>query len=452
MKSLSIAAELAGFALAAALVSSAAAQSKSDSFAGSDHQNATIRSVRALASEDGWAVEVISTRPLVPSLSRAENPPRLIVDLPNAHLSKIQSRLAFQSSGIAAVRISQFQTAVARIVLDLAQPVRYSWDAAGNRLTIRVHPAEKLPHTSSAGSFAAVEAVALPVASGESSNRPVIVTSGSLAPGSSVTAGANATILRLRQDGEVRVCPGTTVSVTPSQSGGSLMLALNTGALEAHYSLGSSVDSVLTPDFRILLAGPGEFDYAISADRRGNTCIQALPGNRTSLTVSELLGDGSYQVKPDEQVVFRSGHLLVDAAPGPGSCGCPRAMPELLHAPAIAPDRKEPPVAEGTGSGPYDRETEPTRLADRQPFPAEKSGMLPSAKANDIHIQVDSSLVFRASDRASGPPAPSEQAERLPARSLPRPALDETVVRPPRSALHHGFLGKIRGFLSAVFG
>jgi AMIN domain len=145
MKSLPIEAKLAGFALAAALVSSATAQSKPASLVRPDRASATIRSVRALASEDGWAIEVISTRPLVPSLSRAENPPRLIIDLPNAHLANIQSRLAFQSSGIASVRISQFQITVARIVLDLAQPVRYSWDAAGNRLTIRVHPAETGP-------------------------------------------------------------------------------------------------------------------------------------------------------------------------------------------------------------------------------------------------------------------------------------------------------------------
>jgi YD repeat-containing protein len=145
MKPLSIEAKLARFALAAALVSSATAQSKPASLVRTDRASVAIRSVRALASEDGWAVEVISTRPLVPSLSRAENPPRLIIDLPNARLENIQSRLAFQSSGIAGVRISQFQLTVARIVLDLAQPVRYSWDAAGNRLTIRVYPAETGP-------------------------------------------------------------------------------------------------------------------------------------------------------------------------------------------------------------------------------------------------------------------------------------------------------------------
>jgi hypothetical protein len=160
--------KLACFALAAVFAASAT----SELVATSDSADATIRSVRALDSEGGWAVEVISTRPLVPSLSRAENPPRLIIDLPNAHLSNIQRRLAFQSTAIAGVRISQFHMTVARIVLDLAQPVRYSWDAAGNRLTIRLHPAEN----ASAGP-AAGQPVLLPTASTEPSTSTVVLTS-----------------------------------------------------------------------------------------------------------------------------------------------------------------------------------------------------------------------------------------------------------------------------------
>src|SRR5580704_6077461 len=395
-----------------------------------------VRSVRVLP---GPAVEILSSRPLVPAISTLDNPPRLVIDLPNAdvpaNLSGINNRIDTSAQEIRRVRVNQYQNAppVTRVVVDLVKPVGHTWDAAGNRLMVRLRASsgQVTAKPPSVPAFTqGIQPAAVPLGPGSSGT--VVLAGSRAAAGSSVTAGSETSVLRLQRGGEVLVCPGTTVSVTSSQNGNTLMLAVNTGALEAHYKLDASADSILTPDFRILLAGPGEFHYAVSADSRGNTCVRALPGNTASVIVSELLGEGNYQVKPTEQIVFHSGRLnLVDAA-APASCGCPPPeIPVLRASAAPVPDAALPSTssssiqsgqaggtAKPVGTGSLPGGSLPGEAAALPP----ETAPLPTPMPNAVHVTVDAPMVFRAEDLATNSPpkaAPIRDAELLQVRDVP---------------------------------
>jgi hypothetical protein len=433
-----------------------------------------VKGVRIIHERGVPVVEILSSGPVIPEIQRLDSPPRLVIDLPNSRLGLMQKRIAIQKENILAIRVDQYQQKppITRIVLDLLAPYGYSWEGAGTRLLVRLKPAGDVnankkssqfqPPTAPGMSLDAAPAV-VPVTGGAGA----LVRAGSrIASGSTLTAGSDTAILRLSRGGELRVCPGTTLSVTPSQTKRDLMLGLSTGALEAHYSLRASADTVLTPDFRILFAGPGEFHYAISADPHGNTCVRALKGNTSSAIVSELMGDRIYQVKPTEQAVFHSGQIDKVDTNVPLECGCPPPSP-LMRAQAPfapnVPDSELPATARIGGS-----ET-PAASAENRSLGAPASSArlsngpetapLPASQPNDAHVQVDAPLVFTPRNRAaSASPAPLQAASDLPVEDSPdrQVHLDTVIESPPvekqNKPEHRGFFRRVKGMLSAIFG
>ncbi len=269
-----------------------------------------------------------------------------------------------------------------------------------------------------------------------------------LMSGSSVTAGLSNTSVRLLRGGELRVCQGSSVSLTSSANGAQIMVGMSSGTIEAHYPLANSRDSIMTPDFQITLNGPGVFHLALSTDESGNTCVQSLHGNKGSVTVSELMGDGSYTVKPGEQVIFRAGQA---SNPGPvvANCGCPAEIP-VQRAPLE--DRPQPVPTPAAAPA-------PAVEALMASSPKSMTAPPPAVPPGSVHVQVEAPFVFRASEPRPPRDAPVDLAE---IRISTLPVLGSAYAQPapqevaqattqetakPKKKKRHGMWG----FLASIF-
>lgn len=447
---------------------------------------ATVTAVGVSHDKDGPAIEIISTRPLNPAIKELDSPHRLVIDLPKAILAVRLKRMEVQNFQISTIRVDQFQAdpPITRVVVDVQADVGYSWDSLGNRLLVRIKPMEdarRFAAPSEGPSVVGFSTGTPPAITPENpgASGAVLLANGLSGGGSTVTAGAETTVLRMARGGEVRVCPGTTLSVSTSANGGEVMLGMSTGALETHYKLGAAADAVMTPDFRILLPGPGEFHYAISADTQGNTCVRALMGNTASAVVSELMGDRTYQVKPADQLVFHAGRLDNVDSNVPLECGCPPPAHPVQRASTVTLPEVSEAALNGakrltTADNPAKPVTNPSSMpsvagandSTKAPPQANLSVIEPKnslvgggGNSNQIHVAVEAPIVFRGTDPR---PAPTREAEVLPPVSTARqttlatvelpapiPAQPQPQPSPPKG--HHGFFGKVKGFFTTIF-
>ena len=458
---------------------------------------AILTKIVASTVSSGFDLSVACTKPVAPGFTRLKDPERLVVDLPGTVVGSQPSSISVNSPDVRAVRVNQFRKSppITRIVLDLTGDREYSFEPGGSSFVVHLRaanapppkPAEEPPPDSRPGPGEGTYGLGL---STGASNAAVMMAGSHISPGSAVTAGLDTAVMRLERGGEVHVCPGTTVSITPSANGRSVMLGMSEGAVELHYALTSSADTVLTPDFRILLPGPGEFHFAISADTKGNTCVRALSGNTASAVVSELIGDGTYQVKPVEQVVFRAGRLSQSDANVPLECGCPPArQPQLLAAIPAQPGTMQAsaaltqPVPQEAGHATAAPPTQPVTIEVKGLDPT--SGKPAATPPPTVQVQVEAPFVFRGADTppeaaapapapppvaASTPPTgkaakakkikkekvasakkPKEQAANQP-KAVPQtppagqgPSQTKIQTKPPT------FFGKVKGFFRAIF-
>lgn len=256
-----------------------------------------------------------------------------------------------------------------------------------------------------------------------------------------ITAGDQTAHVALTRGGSLNVCASTKIHLSTDNTtpGGALMIAIDRGAIEAHYKPGQYSDVLLTPDLRILISPPGQADLSLRVNNQGDTCLDNHGAHAPYVLASSLFDGGAYRVQPNQRVLFEHGslHAVVDNEPEP--CGCP-------------PDHPLSVASEGVHGGQTARpgETVAKNKAEADnPFPlAESEGLKPPpappktpiVPPGEDHAQVSAPLAFN-----SDQPAPQT--------STPGPATTQpAAAKPPAHPHHRGFFGHIGHFFTRLFG
>jgi hypothetical protein len=255
------------------------------------------------------------------------------------------------------------------------------------------------------------------------------VTSGKAMIGASgsVTSGSRTTSVILPHRGVLRVCATTTVKLAsdpsvPAGESPGLLIAMDHGAIETSFATGRNADVLLTPDFRILIGGPGASELKVRLGRDGDTCVDNSGANAPYVVVTSLFDSGLYRVQPGQHVMFQHGslHEVVDQETEP--CGCPPA--------SAASTGKEFPLAQSEGLAPT-------------PAPA-----LPPTQPGTAAAQTAPPLVT-ASTANAPQAAPSQPPNPV------QPAVSTAAAIPPSQPAKKkkpGFFARLGHFFGKIFG
>jgi hypothetical protein len=228
-----------------------------------------------------------------------------------------------------------------------------------------------------------------------------------IAASGTVTSGSVTTQVLLPHRGVLRVCATTTVklaadSSVPAGEIPGLMMAMDHGAIEASFATGRNYDILLTPDFRILIGGPGAAEVKVRLGQHGDTCVDNAGVDAPYVLVSSVFDGGAYRVQPGQRVMFQHGSLreVVDHEKEP--CGCPP--------PADAAHGNEFPLAQSEGLAPL-------------PKPAPAPVQTGNASAKPLET-----LAYNGAEHAAQP------------------------AKPPAARKKSGFLSSVGRFFRRIFG
>jgi hypothetical protein len=248
-----------------------------------------------------------------------------------------------------------------------------------------------------------------------------------VAANASVTAGEETAQITLPYRGTLLVCASTNVKLTADASNAAngipgLMMAMDHGAVELSYAGTAanlqSADVLLTPDFRILIGGPGAADVKVRLGQQGDTCVDNSGANGPYVVVSSVFEGGTYRVQPGQRVSFQHGSLHEVVDQEKESCGCPPS----------ATKGNEFPVAQSMGLS-------PTPTVPQPP-----------AVNNQAQAQTVPPLVYQTKDKVP--------VAEIPAQPAPQSGAPAVAAQPkPKSASpKRGFFGSIGHFFRRIFG
>jgi len=244
-----------------------------------------------------------------------------------------------------------------------------------------------------------------------------------IAASGTVTSGSVTTQVLLPHRGVLRVCATTTVKLAadssiPAGEIPGLMMAMDHGAIEASFATGRNSDILLTPDFRILIGGPGAAEVKVRLGQHGDTCVDNAGVNAPYVLVSSVFDGGAYRVQPGQRVMFQHGSLreVVDHEKEP--CGCPP--------PADAAHGNEFPLAQSEGLAPL-------------PKPAPPAVQSGNASAKPLET-----LTYNGAEHAVQPATE-------PPPVTPSAVTSQTAT-PPTGQKKTGFLASVSRFFRRIFG
>jgi len=294
----------------------------------------------------------------------------------------------------------------------------------------------------------------------------LVVTNGRavLVGSTTVTAHDHTAEVALKRGGTVQVCATSGLNLASGKSitgTEPLMLALNRGAIEVHTEATTS-DVVMTPDLRFTMASDGPLDLRLRVTSDGDTCVENRGPHAPVLHIIDPFGGATYDLRPEQHVLFEHASLksVVDNESSP--CGCP-AVPVVSVADAD--------VTSATPATPG-AVVAAKAAAEQHPFPAAVSDELappplpPQTSPGVIHTQVATTMSYDAAaakaspasassaTEASAPVASAKTSSAPQAASSPATTPDTAVAQaPPQPTAPHskGVMHSIGHFFKRLF-